>query len=126
MTKNKFEEPKRLQYVRTKDAVINFAGIKICNNVEAKKIYVLAGYDYNVVHEIPYVKVADTIEELCDWYVTVWSKDGHTEYCTYHDLDRDLFQSLVRAKFAVYGAIWTDKGLIYVAKMNGKGEFELL
>jgi hypothetical protein len=26
----------------------------------------------------------------------------------------------------LYGAIWTDKGLIYVAKMNEKGELELL
>ena len=26
----------------------------------------------------------------------------------------------------VYGAIWTDKGLVYVIKMNEKGEFELL
>lgn len=26
----------------------------------------------------------------------------------------------------IYGAIWTDKGLIYVAKMNDKGELELL
>ena len=25
-----------------------------------------------------------------------------------------------------YGAIWTDKGLIYVAKMNSNGELELL
>ena len=29
-------------------------------------------------------------------------------------------------KFEIYGAIWTDKGLIYVAKMNDKGELELL
>ena len=27
---------------------------------------------------------------------------------------------------AIYGAIWTDKGLIYAAKMNDKGELELL
>lgn len=26
----------------------------------------------------------------------------------------------------LYGAIWTNKGLIYVAKMNDKGELELL
>ena len=26
----------------------------------------------------------------------------------------------------LFGAIWTDKGLIYVAKMNEKGELELL
>lgn len=24
-------------------------------------------------------------------------------------------------KYNIYGAIWTDKGLIYVAKMNDKG-----
>jgi len=28
--------------------------------------------------------------------------------------------------WTIYGAIWTDKGLIYVAKMNDKGEFELI
>ena len=26
----------------------------------------------------------------------------------------------------IYGAIWTDKGLIYVAKMNDKGELCLI
>ena len=26
----------------------------------------------------------------------------------------------------IKGAIWTDKGLIYVAKMNDKGELELI
>ena len=26
----------------------------------------------------------------------------------------------------IYGAIWTDKGLIFVAKMNNEGELELL
>lgn len=28
--------------------------------------------------------------------------------------------------WTVYGAIWTEKGLIYIAKMNEKGELELL
>ncbi len=26
----------------------------------------------------------------------------------------------------IYGAIWTEKGLTYVAKMNDEGELELL
>jgi hypothetical protein len=26
----------------------------------------------------------------------------------------------------IYGAVWTDEGLIYVAQMNKKGELELL
>ena len=29
-------------------------------------------------------------------------------------------------KYNIYGAIWTDKGLIYVAKMNDKGDLELI
>ena len=32
----------------------------------------------------------------------------------------------VRTKDTEYGAIWTDKGLIYVAKINEKRELELL
>ena len=31
-----------------------------------------------------------------------------------------------KEKVVVYGSIWTDKGLIYVAKMNDKGELELI
>ena len=117
------------KYVRTTDGKIvslrNFQD-RVTDCAEEKILYLSARHNPLCVHRIPYVKQADTIKELCDWFVTVWSKDGHTEYCTYYDLDRDLFQSLVRAKFTVYGAIWTDKGLIYVAKMNKEGEFELL
>ena len=79
------------------------------------------------------LKFADNIEELCSNFVITnreykvlyetsdyyyfrnfyldhkWQIDkGLTGYCRY------------------YGAIGTDKGLIYVAKMNEKGELELL
>lgn len=63
---------------------------------------------------IEIIKQADTIEELCDEFVF-----------------GNVIISLKEAKRDceignVYGAIWTDKGLKYVAKMNEKGEFELL
>ena len=74
------------------------------------------------------VKQADTIEELCDEFVVV--QRG------FHDLlnaDTHCLQTLKRyyevnkiEVLGIYGAIWTDKGLIYVAKMNDKGELELL
>ena len=118
------------KYVRTTDGrIVRLCGViqeSIHVNSEGKILYISDRHNPLCVYAIPYVKQADTIEELCDWYVSVWSKDGHTEYCTYYDLGRDLFQSLTCAKFTIYGAIWTDKGLIYVAKMNEKGEFELL
>ena len=64
-------------------------------------------------------KVADTIEELCDEFV-VFDKDNKPQVYSPFNLkvwttDNNLF-----------GAIWTDKGLIYVAKMNDKGEMELI
>lgn len=65
------------------------------------------------------IKQADTIEELCDELV----------YC--HDIitkehAEEILQSKEYICKEIYGAVWTDKGLIYVAKMNDKGELELL
>ena len=70
------------------------------------------------VYDVEIIKQADTIEELCDCY----SYDTETvkDYLVarswkLHNLEREI-----------YGCIKTDKGLIYVAKMNDKGELELL
>lgn len=65
------------------------------------------------------IKQAETIEELCDEFVVI--RDNEYILVSYSDM-KDWFDSS-REK---YGAIWTDKGLIYVAKMNEKGELELL
>ena len=65
---------------------------------------------------------ADTIEELCDTFVVHKlgffdeTLESLLEQCKYLD----------KSKIEIYGAIWTDKGLKYVAKMNEKGIIELL
>lgn len=63
------------------------------------------------------LKQADTIKELCDEFVMI--SDGK------HKLDIGC-HSYGDKKIQIYGAIWTDKGLIYVAEMNEKGCLELL
>lgn len=67
-------------------------------------------------------KVADTIDELCDEFV------GVDKTCENgHQLLRAIpYKCANFWNGGVYGAIWTDKGLIYVAKMNDKGELELI
>ena len=71
------------------------------------------------------LKTANTIEDLCDEFVAVdigITKDREKHYKTLEEAKIDknfLFDRL-------YGAIWTNKGLIYVAKMNEKGELELI
>lgn len=79
---------------------------------------------------------ADVIEDLCDEYV--WDnclikfinkektkfliKQANAEYEEEYDIKEDFDED----SSPIYGAIWTDKGLIYVAKMNEKGELELI
>lgn len=69
------------------------------------------------------VKQADTIEELCDEFVGIDSQ-GH--YIIHNDKFIEGARIIPLEKVNYYGAIWTDKGLIYVAKMNDKGELKLL
>ena len=70
------------------------------------------------------IKSSDFIEELCDEYVIIHKKQ-HTTF-TYMSIVRKVQKETDEPIDAIYGAIWTDKGLIYVAKMNEKGELELL
>ena len=82
------------------------------------------------IDEYKVIKQADTIEELCDCFIAV-DKNGNLcenpmiakghcfkSFCNYYKakgIDVDC-----------YLAILTDEGLIYVAKLNKKGELELL
>lgn len=65
------------------------------------------------------VKESNTIEELCDEFVCLENK------MTFHNLET-ITSSCNLKHLTIYGANWTDKGLIYVAKMNENGKFELL
>lgn len=81
-------------------------------------------YDFN--HDV-IVKEADTIEELCDEIVIV--ENGSHSIPAY--IEEAINRFMEDCEFGnnniqIYGAIWTDKGLIYVAKMNDKGELELI
>ena len=77
---------------------------------------------------------ADTINKLIDTYILV-KDDGDVSVNSHLDMLQASINFVNRLrksvgdkpyKYVIYGAIWTDKGLIYVAKMNEKGELELL
>ena len=113
-----------MKYIRTKDDIYKVILISPLGFVRADK----RDGTYPDVFEKDIIKQADTIEELCD-------------YCIYYNcydelvirkmplstslksLYRDMKSGMVRD---IKLAILTDKGLIYVAKMNEKGELELL
>ena len=85
----------------------------------------------NGVYSIPDSdEIGYDIEGLCDEFVCdrkIINYDYKSQTITYGNgaLDfRELDMNDIQK--GIYGAIWTDKGLIYVAKMNEKGELELL
>ena len=108
-----------MKYIRTKDEKIHEV------HIESKRlIYVISnpgddtyGFMNDIYPKTEIVKEADNIEELLDDVVYYIPGEGHFfELPAIYNSDTLI----------VYGAIWTDKGLIYVAKMTDKGELELL
>lgn len=114
-----------MKYIRTKDGIYRNASVEknitiICENRE-------------LIVNPTIIKQADTIEELCDMFV-VWQEGCNmpvdmplTEKDQYDKMKKVVSAGMkVKMNIWLKCAIWTDKGLIYVAKMNDKGELELL
>ena len=103
-----------MKYIRTKDKVYEELDYISNARVKIEKEYCL--------------KSANAIEDLCDELVVV-QKDFHDLL----DANSHCLQTMKRyceinkiEVLGIYGAIWTEWGLKYVAKMNEKGELELL
>ena len=115
-----------MKYIRTKDGI--FDETQHRHTIQKGRVSIIGVlYDF---------KQADTIEELCDEFVI---KDNDCGLCyLLNDESKYSIQEHIKDQIDIlvndfkmqnetcYGAIWTDKGLIYVAKLNEEGEFELL
>ena len=115
-----------MKYVRTKNSIreiINDYGN--CCSVKSNHRKTIGGF--TIIYGLAFAPRADTIEELCDEFVLFYDSEETKPDLTYRGDFNDLyFQNELKHSAKCYGAIWTDKGLIYVAKMNDKGELELL
>ena len=90
-------------------------------DVDGKSYDIRPGNVKEVVKELPQ---ADTIEELCDEFVYENEKGNKKiveKILTFGSFMYDTGEYELK-----YGAIWTDEGLVYVAKLNDKGELELI
>ena len=105
------------KYIRTKDGIY-----EIISDDYGCEIPVYCDNDFGekYIQEEDVIKFADTIEELCDEFV--FMSYGKPLIINNLDIPRKYVDNYANQTF---GAIWTDKGLIYVAKMNEKGELEL-
>lgn len=102
-----------MMYIRTKDGRI----IDTTKYPEHPASWSVQASDYALT-----IREAETIEELCDEFVGV---DNTCE--NGHQLLRAIpYKCANFWNGGVYGAVWCEFGLKYVAKLNSKGEFELL
>lgn len=108
-----------MKYIRTKDKILLFRDYEGINGVLT---------NIGWIYKFEIIKEADTIEDLFDGYVCI-VKNYDAEYCTCFIPLKASWESCTeeeRKLRKIYGAIWTDKGLIYVAKLNEKGKWELI
>jgi hypothetical protein len=99
-----------MRYIRTKDGRI----------LDFDKLNEVSKLSIDMAEEP--IREAETIEELCDEIVGV---DNTCE--NGHQLLRAIpYKCASFWNGGVYGAIWTDKGLIYVAKMDNDGKLVLI
>ena len=98
-----------MKYIRTKNGIYE---------VRTKMIF----------NHIKEYRLADTIEELCDEFVYEKGCGKDTPMLSKNDFNslKEWYMNNGFKVNTIYGAIWTSKGLIYVAKMNEDGELELL
>lgn len=119
-----------MKYIRTKDNAI----YKIENNKLIVGNIKVNCKDLQALEQEGY-KIADTIEELCDEFVgefvdgekVILEKwNGNKFVIRWATNMVSMIKDLNKTYANVKGAIWTNKGLIYVAKMNDDGELELI
>ena len=103
------------RYVRTEDG-------HIIDTQNADPFMVVDDYiDFNSGGRFKIKSTGDFLPELFDCFVDYREEDDGHIVLTEEPIYR-------RYGHEIYGAIWTDKGLVYVAKLytKGKWEFKLL
>lgn len=98
-----------MKYIRTQAGIYKIKNGKFMENFDVEK--------YS--RDFP-ARFADNIEELCDEFVMI------NDYCFTKPQIIDFIDLDMYIGETIYGAIWTNEGLIYVAKLNDKGKLELI
>ena len=113
-------------YIRTKDGVYKIDEIKPYFLDEKQKLFI--NNELKVaINEQRVINQSENLEELCDEFVMT-DNSNNKPYRPFIIYGRSLEELKERQSCneSLYGAIWTDKGLIYVAKMDNEGKLVLI
>lgn len=107
-------------YIRTKDGVYEVEQSQLEDDEE------VVNCEYGQISKLEIKRKSENIEELCDEFVGYFECFNRSYYFIYKNSYDELKRDVQTIQYSAYGAIWTDKGLLFVAKMNDKGELELI
>ena len=117
-----------MKYIRTKYGIYEIDETTILTSLPPCYKVIKPTDKHYAINERQVIKSADTIEELCDYVFYRFIEDNELEIKKIKKVNMKVLKSWYKNNIVkdVMFAILTDKGLIYVAKMNDKGELELL
>ena len=105
-------------YIRTKNRIY-----KVESETCHKKGYYIDRYEEDVILKEQVIKQSENLEELCDRFV-VMDKETKEVMNIVSFLEYAKLWSY--CKYNIYGAVWCEWGLKYVAKLDDKGELVLI
>lgn len=117
-----------MRYIRTKNKIYDTysSGIILSKNKTTHELeFFYQSYAFSIPFQLEVLSQADTIEELGDVYVIV-PKDSKSKPYTVNTLSGFDDVTDVLRDSDIYLSIWVGADLHSVAKMNDKGELELL
>ena len=105
-------------YIRTKDCIY-----KVESETCHKKGYYIDRYEEDVILKKEVIKQSENIEELCDRFVVMDKETKEVMDIVYF---LEYAKLWAHCKYNIYGAIWCEWGLKYVAKLDDKGDLTLI
>ena len=109
-------------YIRTKNRIYETEGTFLDNNGKWKYYNILKD-DMAIILRSQIINQSETIEELCDRFVVIDKETKEVISIVTFLAYAKLWSS---CKYNIFGAVWCEWGLKYVAKMNDKGDLELI
>lgn len=105
-------------YIRTKNMIFQVES-ETCD----KQGYYIDRYEEDVILKKRVIKQSENLEELCDRFV-VMDKETKEVISIVSFLAYAKLWSY--CKYNIYGAVWCEWGLKYVAKSDDEGKLELI
>lgn len=114
-------------YIRTKNRIYEVDERTKWAQYSIRGKTMVKNADFQYASNENIISQSENLEELCDMTIVVDDERPNSVFELEWGIDNELLSKYKDVEGVyVYGAIYTDKGLIYVAKMDSEGKLVLI